>query len=73
MGTDKSHLATAIGVEACNQCQRVKFFRTLSLVNQLTDLKDRKELRKLMNQIEKCDLLITINLGFSKWNKNILL
>ena len=39
VGTGKSHLATAIGVEACNRGKRVKFYRTASLVNQLTDAK----------------------------------
>ncbi|MFY9303592.1 MAG: IS21-like element helper ATPase IstB, partial [Atribacterales bacterium] len=64
VGTGKTHLATAIGVEACNQGQRVKFFRTASLVNQLTDAKDRGELRKFMKQIEKCDLLICDEWGY---------
>ena len=64
VGTGKSHLATAIGVEACNQGQRVKFFSTASLVNQLTDLKERGELRKFMNQIEKWDLLICDEWGY---------
>ncbi len=64
VGTGKTHLATAIGVEACNQGQRVKFFSTASLVNQLTDLKERGELRKFMNQIEKCDLLICDEWGY---------
>ena len=64
VGTGKSHLATAIGVEACNQGQRVKFFSTASLVNQLTDLKDRGELKKFMNQIEKWDLLICDEWGY---------
>jgi len=39
VGTGKSHLATAIGVEACNQGKKVRFFRTAALVNQLTDAK----------------------------------
>lgn len=35
VGLGKTHLATAIGVEACNRGKRVRFFRTSSLVNQL--------------------------------------
>ncbi|MDI3543496.1 MAG: hypothetical protein PWP57_1101, partial [Candidatus Atribacteria bacterium] len=64
VGTGKTHLATAIGVEACNQGQRVKFFRTASLVNQLIDAQTNGEMRKFMNQIEKCDLLIGDEWGY---------
>nr|WP_308644001.1 ATP-binding protein [Parageobacillus thermoglucosidasius] len=35
VGTGKTHLATAIGVEACNQGKSVKFYRTAALVNEL--------------------------------------
>lgn len=58
VGTGKTHLATAIGVEACNRGKPVKFFRTASLVNQLVSAKASGELPKLFKQIRKCDLLI---------------
>lgn len=32
VGTGKTHLATAISVEACNQGKSVKFYRTAALV-----------------------------------------
>ena len=32
VGTDKTNLATAIGVEAYNQSQKVKFYRTAALL-----------------------------------------
>lgn len=64
VGTGKSHLATAIGVEACSQGKKVRFFRTAALVNILTDAKAKGELRKLMRQIEKCDLLICDEWGY---------
>jgi DNA replication protein DnaC len=41
VGTGKTHLATTIGVEACNQGRTVKFFRTASLVNHLLDAKKK--------------------------------
>lgn len=69
VGTGKSHLATAIGVEACNQGKKVKFFRTASLVNQLADAKTNGELRKFMKQIEKCDLLICDEWGYIPFEK----
>lgn len=70
VGAGKSHLATAIGVEACNQGKRVKFYRTASLVNQLTDAKTNGELKRFFRQIEKCDLLICDEWGYVPFEKN---
>ncbi len=69
VGTGKSHLGTAIGVEACNQGKRVRFFRTAALVNHLTDAKARGELRKLFKQLEKTDLLICDEWGYIPFEK----
>jgi DNA replication protein DnaC len=70
VGTGKSHLATAIGVEACNRGKRVKFYRTAALVNQLTDAKTNGELKRFFRQIEKCDLLICDEWGYVPFEKN---
>jgi DNA replication protein DnaC len=69
VGTGKSHLATAIGVEACNQGKRVRFFRTAALFNQLTDAKAQGELRRLFKQLEKTDLLICDEWGYIPFEK----
>ena len=52
VGTGKSHLATAIGVAACSSGKRVKFFRTASLVNQLSEFKAKGELKRFMRQVD---------------------
>lgn len=69
VGTGKTHLATAIGVEACNQGKTVKFFRTAALVNQLSEAKTSGTLGKLMRQIQKCDLLICDEWGYVPFEK----
>lgn len=69
VGTGKSHLATAIGVEACNKGKRVKFFRTATLVNQLGEAKAKGELQKLLKQIGKTDLLICDEWGYIPFDK----
>lgn len=69
VGTGKSHMATAIGVNACSNGKKVKFFRTASLVNQLTEAKAKGELRRLMKQIEKSDLLICDEWGYVPFEK----
>lgn len=62
-------MATAIGVEACNQGKKVRFFRTAALVNQLADAKAQGELRRLFKLIEKTDLLICDEWGYISFEK----
>jgi DNA replication protein DnaC len=69
VGTGKTHLATAIGVEACNQGKNVRFFRTAALVNQLSEAKTSGSLNKYMRQIQKCDLLICDEWGYVPFEK----
>lgn len=64
VGTGKTHLATAIGIEACNKGKAVRFFRTAALVNQLNDAQKRGELNKYLKQLSKIDLLICDEWGY---------
>jgi len=64
VGLGKTHLATAIGVEACNQGRHVRFFRTASLVNQLLDAKADGSLKRFLKQLEKAELLICDEWGY---------
>ena len=64
VGLGKTHLATAIGVEACNRGKRVRFFRTSSLVNQLLDAKAEGSLKRFFKQLNKADLIICDEWGF---------
>jgi len=70
VGTGKSHLATAIGVAACTQGKRVKFYRTAALVNHLSDAKGKGELRRFMKLLEKVDLLICDEWGYVPFEKD---
>lgn len=70
VGTGKTHLATAIGVEACSKGKTVKFFRTAALVNSLLDAKKNEELKKFLKQIEKTDLLICDEWGYIPFEKD---
>lgn len=69
VGTGKTHLATAIGVEACKRDKKVRFFRTAALVNQLLDAKAKGELKKFLRQLEKLDLLICDEWGYIPFDK----
>jgi len=69
VGTGKTHLATALGVEACNRGKIVRYFRTALLVNQLSEAKTSGTLNKYIRQIQKCDLLICDEWGYVPFEK----
>lgn len=69
VGTGKSHMATAIGVAACSRGKKVKFYRTAALVNQLSEAKANGELKRLMTQLTKLDLLICDEWGYVPFEK----
>jgi len=64
VGLGKTHLATAIGVEACNKGRHVRFFRTAALVNQLMDAKAEGNLKRFLKQLDRVELLICDEWGF---------
>jgi DNA replication protein DnaC len=64
VGTGKTHLATALGVEACKQGKLVKFFRTASLVNQLLQVREGGGLPAYLKRLSKIDLLILDEWGY---------
>lgn len=63
-GAGKSHMATAIGVEACMQSKKVRFYKTATLVNELTDAKADGSLTKFLKRFSKLDLLICDEWGY---------
>jgi DNA replication protein DnaC len=70
VGTGKSHMATAIGVAACSRGKKVKFYRTATLVNLLSEAKAKGELQRFMKQLRKTDLLICDEWGYVPFEKD---
>ena len=68
-GTGKTHLGTALGVEACKMDFKTGFFRTASLVNKLTEAKKANELGRLYNKLSRLDLLILDEWGYVPLDK----
>jgi len=64
VGAGKTHLATAIGVAACDAGFRTRFWRTPVLVNALTEAKKEGGLSRFMRQFDKLDLLICDEWGY---------
>jgi DNA replication protein DnaC len=63
-GTGKTHLATALGVEACGRGKRVRFWRVTELVTLLLEAREERQLGRLKSQLAKLDLLILDELGY---------
>ena len=63
-GAGKSHMATALGVKACMQGKKVRFYKTAALVNELTDAKSNGSLIRYLRNISKLDLLICDEWGY---------
>lgn len=63
-GTGKSHLATALGMAACGQGKKVRFFRVTELITTLLEARDERQLLRLRGQLGKLDLLILDELGY---------
>ena len=58
IGTGKTHLAIALGVEATKQKRRVLFIRAADLVCQLLEARDGRELTRLQQRLRRIDVLI---------------
>ncbi len=63
-GTGKTHLATALGMQACAQGRKVRFYRVTELVTLLLEAREERQLMRLRNQLSKLDLLILDELGY---------
>jgi DNA replication protein DnaC len=64
IGTGKTHLATALGVAACRQGKRVRFYTAANVVHELTEARDDRRLLRLQTQLMKQDLIVLDEVGF---------
>jgi DNA replication protein DnaC len=64
IGTGKTHIAIALGLAACEQGYRVRFYTAAGLINALLEAQDAQRLSKLENWLMKHDLIILDEVGF---------
>jgi DNA replication protein DnaC len=69
IGTGKTHLATALGVEAARMRKRVLFARAAELVRTLVESRDDRELGRLQRRLHNVELLIVDELGFVPFDR----
>jgi len=63
-GTGKTHLATALAMEACSRGKRVRFFRVTELITQLMEAREERQLARMRTGLSKLDLLVLDELGY---------
>lgn len=70
-GTGKTHLATALGIEAVTRHgKRVRFYSTVELVNALEQEKAAGKAGRLAHQLMHLDLVILDELGYLPFSQN---
>jgi DNA replication protein DnaC len=70
IGTGKTHVAIALGVEATRHKRRVLFLRAADLVRQLVEARDARDLGRLQRRLHTVDLLILDELGFVPFDRH---
>jgi DNA replication protein DnaC len=69
-GTGKTHLAIALGLAACRQGRRVRFFTAAGLVNRLEEAQQHHQLDRALVQLDKADVLICDELGYLSFSRS---
>jgi DNA replication protein DnaC len=69
IGTAKTHIAIALGVEAARRRYRVAFVRAAELVRELLEARDERTLTRLHQRYRRVDLLICDELGFVPFDR----
>jgi DNA replication protein DnaC len=69
IGTGKTHLAIALGIEATRRRFRVAFMRAANLVRSLVEARDDRVLGRLHGRYQRVDLLIIDELGFVPFDR----
>ena len=68
-GTGKTHMATALGIEACKNNFRTRFITCYGLANGLIEARKDRELQRFIERYRKYDLLILDEVGYIPFSK----
>lgn len=69
IGTGKTHLAIALGVEAAWQRPRVAFWRAADVVRSLVEARDKRELGRLQARLRRVEFLVVDEVGFVPFDR----
>jgi DNA replication protein DnaC len=68
-GTGKTHLTESLGLAACQQGYRVRFFTAAALVTKLEEAHHEHQLERLLSPLGRADLLIVDELGYLSFSR----
>lgn len=68
-GTGKTHLATALGMEACRIGKKTLFTTACGLANELVEAREEKILSRALKRYASVDLLVVDELGYVPFSK----
>jgi DNA replication protein DnaC len=68
-GTGKTHVATALGIAACAQGRKVRFWKVMELITTLMEAREERQLLRTKKQLARLDLLILDELGYVPTSK----
>lgn len=68
-GTGKTHLATALGVAACQAGYKTRFYTAANLANQLVEARANHTLSRLEKLWRKLDLVVLDELGYVPFSR----
>ena len=63
-GTGKTHLAISLGLLACQQGWKVRFYTAAGLINELSEAQVQQRLSRLQKQLQSQQLVILDEVGF---------
>ena len=63
-GTGKTHVCTALGIEACQQGKRVRSFTATELVSEMEEAQEAHQLHRYLRRLAGYDLVIVDELGY---------
>jgi DNA replication protein DnaC len=69
-GTGKTHIATGLGVKACQERNSVLFYSAPTLARELIEAHDSRSLQKLFKKLMRVKLLIIDELGYVPLTKS---
>lgn len=69
IGTGKTHLAIALGIEAARQRRHVAFWRAADLVRTLVEARDQRDVGRLLRRLERFDLVVLDEVGFVPFDR----
>ncbi|MCD8051560.1 MAG: IS21-like element helper ATPase IstB [Clostridiales bacterium] len=70
VGTGKTHLATALSLQACQKGKKVRFFTAASLANTLLEKNNKGTLNAFLSGLKRTDLIVLDEVGFVPLHKD---